>query len=316
MRRTLVGPLVASTVAVAMVMAAGGQALAEDPTTAEVESTVEAIDEATEVADEVNGVSVVTSVPDGDAAAVAETTAGTVTMPETLDGTVAIGEGAAAVEIGLPDLGGQEGVLDESGETVVYADPEAPVDLAVQATESGARALITMKDESAPNRYTFDVTGPAGSRLVPAGEVLGAEYETGEVLLVAEDGALLGTFDAPWATDATGAPVDTWYELTDGQLSQVVAVDADTVYPVVADPNWWSIAKCTAAIVAFVGMNLVSVSKLLKIKKYIAALGGFRESAMLMLRASNWEERLRIGGGALVGLAGEILGYAVIRNNC
>jgi hypothetical protein len=73
-------------------------------------------------------------------------------------------------------------------------------------------------------------------------------------------------------------------------------------------PGWWETAKCAAAIDASIGTNVVSAAKLLKIKKYLAALGGFKKAAELLLKGSTWEERLRIGGNALVGLAAEILG--------
>lgn len=80
--------------------------------------------------------------------------------------------------------------------------------------------------------------------------------------------------------------------------------------------GWWETAKCAAAIATFIGTNLVSASKLLKIKKYIKELGGIKKSAKLMLKASTWSERLQIGGNALVGLAAELLGYSLIKNNC
>jgi hypothetical protein len=83
-----------------------------------------------------------------------------------------------------------------------------------------------------------------------------------------------------------------------------------------ADLGFWDTLKCAAAIVAFIGTNIVSAAKLLRIKKYIAALGGVRKAAELLLKASNWEERLKIGGGALVGLAAEFFGFTLITNNC
>jgi hypothetical protein len=95
--------------------------------------------------------------------------------------------------------------------------------------------------------------------------------------------------------------VDNGYKVAGGEVSTL---------------GFWDTLRCAAAIVAFVGTNLVSATKLFKIKKYIEALGGFREAAELLLKASNWEERLRIGGGALVGLAAEILGIPMIVNNC
>lgn len=320
MKKRTRGAGIAMVAAAAMVIATTGQASAEEVSdqAADVAATTAAVEAATERADDVSGTDVVTSEPGtGDSAAVAATSAGTVEIPASSHGEIAIGEGAGTVEISLPDVVSAAGELDASGETVVYSEADAPADLAVQATEGGARALVSIKDASAPHRYAFGVDGPEGSRLMSAAEFLGAEYDTGEVLLLAADGTtLLGTFDAPWATDANGAPVPTHYEVAAGEVVQVVDFTEDTAFPVVADPSWWEIAKCVAAIAWLIGSNIVIVAKLIKIKQYIAALGGIRRAAELMVRASTWEERLRIGGGALVGLASEVLGISAVRNNC
>lgn len=76
------------------------------------------------------------------------------------------------------------------------------------------------------------------------------------------------------------------------------------------------IAKCAAAIAAFIASNAIGAAKLLRIKKYIAALGGIRKSAELLLKASTNAERLQQGGEFLALLAGEILGFSLISNNC
>lgn len=51
------------------------------------------------------------------------------------------------------------------------------------------------------------------------------------------DGALVAVIKPPWAKDATGAPVNTWYEVSGTTLTQVVAPSKATQYPVVADPT-------------------------------------------------------------------------------
>ncbi|KAF7511792.1 hypothetical protein GJ744_003523 [Endocarpon pusillum] len=82
------------------------------------------------------------------------------------------------------------------------------------------------------------------------------------------------------------------------------------------DRDFFDVAKCVAAITAFVGSNAIAAAKILRIKRYINSLGGIRKSAELLLKASNAEERLKYGGEALALLAGEILGTAIIANNC
>ena len=82
------------------------------------------------------------------------------------------------------------------------------------------------------------------------------------------------------------------------------------------DRQLWDVAKCVGAIAAFIASNAIGAAKLLRIKKYIAALGGIRKSAELLLKASTNAERLKEGGEILALLAGEILGTAAIANNC
>jgi len=319
MQRLARGTAIAAAAAVSLVIGVANPAHADDQSE-EAAATVAAVEAATAMVDAATGTEVADIAPaEGDTAAVAETSAGTVEVPATTEGDVIVGEGAQAVTIGLPtDSVPADASLAAAGDIVVYSDTAQPADLAVQATEQGVRALITIKDASAPHTYAFPVEGPEGSRLVTAAEYgMGVEYDTGEVLLVAADGVtVLGLFDAPWATDANGAPVPTHYEVSGTSLTQVVEFDQHTAFPVVADPSFWSIAKCAAAIAAFVATNMLVVSKLIKVKQYINALGGFRRAAELMLRASTWEERFRIGGNALAALAAEILGFALIRNNC
>jgi hypothetical protein len=82
------------------------------------------------------------------------------------------------------------------------------------------------------------------------------------------------------------------------------------------DRQFWDVAKCAGAIAAFIASNALAAAKLLRIKKYIEALGGVKESAELLLKASTTAERLQEGGQALALLAGEILGVSMISNNC
>lgn len=83
-----------------------------------------------------------------------------------------------------------------------------------------------------------------------------------------------------------------------------------------ADRGFWDVTKCVGAIAAFIASNLIGAAKILRIKKYIEALGGLRRSAELLLKASTPAERLREGGEILALLAGEILGTSMVSNNC
>lgn len=259
---------------------------------------------------------VVAGAGDADSVSITRTSNGVVHVPAKAHGAIAVKSDASNVSIGLPATTNNAGVKDSSG-TVVYADASASTDVAVQPTQDGVRTLIVIKKPSAAREYRFPVAGPAGSRLMTGSDLFGADYTTGEVFLVHSDrNTILGVFDPAWAKDANGNAVPTSYRVEGRDLVQTISFTSKTAFPVVADPNWWAVAKCAGAIAAFVGGNFLAVSKLIKVKQYINALGGFRKSAELLIKAGTWEERFRVGGEALVGLAGEILGYAVIDNNC
>ncbi|KAK3695710.1 hypothetical protein B0T22DRAFT_478339 [Podospora appendiculata] len=105
--------------------------------------------------------------------------------------------------------------------------------------------------------------------------------------------------DAPLKRDETSA--------TDSLLARAVLEARVSV---------WKIAKCLAAIVQLLATTAVPAAKLLRIKKYLEALGGAREAVELLLKATTQAEKLRLGGEVLVNLAAELLGISSVKNNC
>lgn len=172
-------------------------------------------------------------------------------MPEVLEETVDSGhvdvlnrEGVPTVE--LDDLVGatdKDGVSPGISFSVDYAfggaepdgslavlpgyDPE--VAAYVQPTQFGVRVLTEISGPNAPEsyQYTFDV--PADTRLV----------ERNYSFYLESGDKILGTLKKPWATDANGNDVPTWYSWEQGRLTQHVELTAQGIaFPVVADPAW------------------------------------------------------------------------------
>lgn len=72
--------------------------------------------------------------------------------------------------------------------------------------------------------------------------------------------------EAPWAVDADGVDVATWYEVRGTTLVQVVDHRGKNVtYPIVADPDFIYLARCGAAIGIFVAQNGNLVGKIGKV---------------------------------------------------
>ena len=84
--------------------------------------------------------------------------------------------------------------------------------------------------------------------------------------------------------------------------------------------GWWENTKCGAAIVAVVSGTFFVGAKLLKLKKYIKALGGAKEAAYLVYLYFHYGELPKAEAQNLVkfvrDLAEMILGIDLIRSNC
>lgn len=163
------------------------------------------------------------------------TTSSDLAVPSDGNGDVGIGPGTMsdgqivmaepALTLGLPANGSGTTV----GTTTVFDGDHAANQIAVQATDMGARALIRIEDASAPTAYPFALGGAA--------ETLRAQ-DDGSVLVLDATGATMATLAAPWARDSDGRLVDTRYELYGTDILQVVDHrQAAVAYPVVADPS-------------------------------------------------------------------------------
>jgi len=215
------------------------------------------------------------------------------------------------LKIGVPNnMKLSKPTITESGSYEYKND--GPVDLVLQPTEFGVRSIVNIKDSSAPKEYKFELDIPEGHKLISSadyfGDVPGNGLDTEEVFIVDENNIIQSVFGKAWAVDANGVDVPTYYDVVDNTLIQTVNFNENTAFPVLADPDWVAIGACSAALVWFVGSNLFVAAKIIKVRNYIKALGGFKESAKLIAGATSWEEKLRVGGSALRSLAAEITG--------
>lgn len=206
--------------------------------------------------------------------------------------------------------------------TIVYTNDNSSTSFAVQPINDngidGVRSLININNSTASREYSFTFDLDEGTKLVTDEEFLGGkQYSNGEVYIVDKQNIVIGTIDKPWAYDAKGKAVKTYYKIENGnKLTQVIDFSNDSAFPIVADPSAWQITKCVGSISWAIGSGIFAVAKIAKIKKYIAALGGLREAAALLVGATTWEERMKAGGTALVNLAAEISGINGIKQNC
>lgn len=159
-------------------------------------------------------------------------------------------EPAAAIAVSVPGLeapavgsdrlalGGSIGMAlpaKGAGETVgnltVYdATGPGQAQIAVQDVSVGTQALISIDGVNAPERYSFELSGDI--------QRLQANPD-GSVAAWSADGELVGGAPAPWARDANGNAVPTYFEVNGTTLTQVILHrSADVAYGVTADPIW------------------------------------------------------------------------------
>ena len=158
-------------------------------------------------------------------------------------GDVKVTGAGTAIDIGLPPT--QEATPARvGGNLAVFAPPDQDrAAVAVQPRDTGARVMVIIRSAADPEDYRFPVKVPAGGKLVPmAGDNAGtegtSEQNTKGYVILDREGEGVGSIASPWALDAAGQLVSTWYKLaSDNTIVQHVDhTGTNAHYPVVADP--------------------------------------------------------------------------------
>jgi hypothetical protein len=122
--------------------------------------------------------------------------------------------------------------------SMVYQGAGGLGGLVIRPTEQGVQALIVVESAAAPSRYSFSFESPSGAVALVMNELGRVEIRD------ATTGIPLGDVQPPWARDADGRAVPTWFELDGAVLTQVVN-HAGFTYPVTADPETCGWVTCT-----------------------------------------------------------------------
>lgn len=165
-----------------------------------------------------------------------------VTVPVSLDRPLEVEPGGqwsgalTGITIELPNSV-EEGHVDVAADGSIVSEP-AEVQAVVQPAEDGLRISTVLATEKAPTTYEYKLPADVDVTLNSDGSASLSRTVTGE------DGASItaniGHIAKPWAVDAAGGEVATWYEAAGGSIIQHVEHrSASTTYPVVADPRFW-----------------------------------------------------------------------------
>jgi hypothetical protein len=112
---------------------------------------------------------------------------------------------------------------------LIYTSPFA--DKVVETVNGGVRQIVHIKNYNAPKFYDF-----------PMGLAEGQELnlnKNGGATVADEEGETIMVIGAPWARDADGNDLETYYEIVNqNTLRQHIDFDKNTAFPVSADPTW------------------------------------------------------------------------------
>ena len=161
-----------------------------------------------------------------------------VAIPKNGDGNVKITDSFGnEFSFSLPsDASGLSGVLTDNG-TIVYGNGKNDSTICMQDLEGSVRATVSINDASASNSYEFNYNLPSGYSLAYATDDFEGTSNEGAVYILDSDNNIISLIAAPWATDANGNSVDTYYKIDGTTLIQVVEFDDTSAFPIVADPT-------------------------------------------------------------------------------
>jgi hypothetical protein len=315
----------------ALLIGSGSAAFAQDQQGVSAAEVLTATSRAVAVA---SAMGLATEVPSAETVQTAEGLTALSTAPDGSEVTVlvpmdqarpviAVEGNGTSVSIGVPRTAGT-GPAQIVDDAVVFTEQQAGFATTVQPLAGGAvRTSVRIAGPSSPDQYRFPLSleGGASPALQGDGSVAVSKKLSypGEAGSVITRTVVTSTIARAWAIDADGLAVPTRYSLEGTTLVQHVDLTATTAFPVVADPFWstaWQVAKCSAAVVVAVASLAIPVSKVLKLKVFVRAVGGARNAASLLVGATSKAEKAKVIGGAIGFGAAEVLSIDAIMTNC
>lgn len=162
------------------------------------------------------------------------------------EGAVVLGgDGTEEIQLDLPIEGASEELVD--GRTILGGDD---IEIAVAPVESGTQVIHSVAIPEAPQTFDFSLDGVSLQL-----------NSTGGVDVLDTDGSIVGLVESPWAYDANGLVVPTYFEVDGSVLTQVVTHHkAGYAYPIVADPTVKSCEYHTSWCVKFTKNETKSIA--------------------------------------------------------
>ena len=161
-----------------------------------------------------------------------------IVVPEKDSSKVEISSGELKVNIGFPktDKVNNKGEILKQG--IVSYSGESNFSNIVQVNNDNSIRMMTIIDNPlAPKEYEYKLDLNLGSKIELSKE--------GGALVKNKEGEIILKVSKPWAKDAEGKEVTTYYKVKGTSLIQVIEHSKElNIYPVIADPTWSEIQYC------------------------------------------------------------------------
>lgn len=196
------------------------------------------------------------------------------------------------------------------GENTTVATSDTS-DFVFRGNDEGVQMMFSVDNETSLHEASFKISDDGA---FISAETLGAD--TGEVFVLDSAGEIHSSIDAPWAYDAEGKPVKTYFEVSVDTLTQKVVPNSDTVYPIVADPNWAKVATCLGTIIGNAALYIVPGGI---IGRLIAKGHSIKKAAEILVRTLNaktYSNKLKAIRNLGLSLGADLTGVGLIIKAC
>lgn len=208
-----------------------------------------------------------------------------------------------SLAIDLPDTVNVGTAQTSADGTIVHYEGSEETNYGIITHHVGTSVLLSIESEEAAEAYPFELS---------AGEEMELDLLDDGSVEIWLGGEAVGSISSPWAYDANGAPVSTYFTVENGTLTQHVEhVGKGHAYPIIADPDWvWYLKRAGQCASAIIGLSIADAATVKITAAMVKAFKSAKSGTSLYRAYQAWKELGKLDGSPLKTLLGVIKSYA------